>query len=62
MLETIHGIPARIAELKRKLKAREGKKEYVENVPALRAEIERLEGLTMEPGAVASKDPQEIIK
>lgn len=33
----------RIAELRAKLKAREGKGEYVSNVKWLRAEIERLE-------------------
>ena len=33
----------RIAELKRKLKAREGKSEYSDNVRAIKAEIERLE-------------------
>ena len=33
----------RIADLKRKLKAREGKSEYADNVRAIKAEIERLE-------------------
>ena len=36
---------ARIAELKRKLKAREGKLGYRENAEALKAEIARLEAL-----------------
>lgn len=34
----------RVALLKRRLKAREGKKEYEKNCEALRAEIARLEG------------------
>lgn len=38
-------IASRLAELKRKLASREGQKEYRDNVPALRAEIARLEGL-----------------
>lgn len=33
----------RLAELKRKLKARQGRKEFRENVEALKAEIARLE-------------------
>jgi hypothetical protein len=33
---------SRIEELQRKLKAREGKSEYADNVVALKAEIERL--------------------
>lgn len=33
----------RIAELKRKLKAREGKSEYADNVKDIKAEIARLE-------------------
>lgn len=48
-LENIHGIPQRIADLKRKLEARRGKPEFKENVPALEAEIARLEGLTQKP-------------
>lgn len=67
MLEHVQGIPARIASLKAKLKAREGKAEYKENCKALRAEIARLESVSMnrealeqfvaeEAGAVAS-DP-----
>lgn len=55
MLEHIHGIPNRIADLKRKLKAREGKGEFNENVPAIKAEIARLEALTLQPAAVASE-------
>lgn len=35
----------RIDELKRKLRARQGKREYRDNVPALEAEIARLEAL-----------------
>lgn len=46
MLEHIQGIPNRIADLKRKLAAREGKKEYKENCEALRTEITRLENVT----------------
>jgi hypothetical protein len=46
MLEHIQGVPARIVDLKRKLKARDGKKEYKENCDALRAEIARLEGIS----------------
>lgn len=49
MLERIHGIPARIASLKAKLAAREGKKEYTENCEAIRAEIARLEAVTIAP-------------
>ena len=33
----------RLADLRRKLAAREGKSEYKDNVKAIRAEIERLE-------------------
>jgi hypothetical protein len=54
-LENIHGIPARIAALKAKLKARDGKKEFADNVKDIRAEITRLEALTQQPGAVASE-------
>ncbi len=46
MLEKIHGVPARIARLKAKLKARDGKAEYKENCAAIRAEIARLEAVT----------------
>lgn len=46
MLAEIHGIPQRIADLKRKREARDGKKEYVESNAAIDAEITRLEGLT----------------
>jgi len=55
MLEELHGVPKRIADLKRKLAAREGKKEFKENCAAIRAEIARLEALTIKP-AVASED------
>lgn len=54
MLEQLHGIPARIAGLKAKLTARDGKKEYAENCAAIRAEIQRLEAITHAP--VASQD------
>lgn len=47
MLERIHGIPARLEKLRAMLKAREGKKEFAENVPAIRAEIARLEAVTL---------------
>lgn len=53
MLETIHGIPARITELKAKLKAREGKSEYKKNCEAIRAEIARLEAVTANKSALA---------
>jgi len=46
MLEHINGIPNRIADLKRKLAAREGKAEFKDNVPAIKAEIARLEAAT----------------
>lgn len=36
-------VPERIAQLKQKLKARAGKKEYDTNCEHIRAEIERLE-------------------
>lgn len=70
MLEHIHGIPNRIASLKAKLKARTGKAEYKENCEAIKAEIARLENVSVnrdaldefiaeEAGAVASQDTQE---
>lgn len=52
MLEKLHGIPQRIAALKAKLKAREGRAEYKENVPALKAEIARLEALSLNRDAL----------
>lgn len=52
MLENIHGIPGRIAKLKAKLKAREGKKEYKENCEVIKAEIARLEGVTTSKAAL----------
>lgn len=56
-LERIHGIPARIASLKAKLAARDGKKEYAENCVAIRAEIARLEAATIAKAErVASQD------
>lgn len=39
-------MPARLAALKAKLAAREGKKEFAANVAALKAEIARLEAST----------------
>ena len=56
MLEKLQGVPQRIADLKRKLAARDGKKEFKENCVAIRAEIERLEQITREPGPVAFGD------
>lgn len=67
MLEKIHGIPQRIADLQAKLKARTGKKEYKENCEAIQKEIAHLEALTAnrdaleefvteEASAVASTD------
>jgi uncharacterized small protein (DUF1192 family) len=47
MLERIHGIPARLEKLRAMLKAREGKAEFKENVPAIRDEIARLEAVTL---------------
>jgi hypothetical protein len=35
-------IPARVEEIKAKIKAREGKKEYTENVRFLKAELARI--------------------
>lgn len=64
-LEHIHGVPQRIADLKAKLEAREGKSEYKENCEAIRAEIDRLEAATinrpaleefLESQAVASEE------
>ena len=64
MLETIADIPARIATLKRRLDARRGQAAFRENVPALEAEIARLEGLTQnlddeQRAALASGSTQE---
>ena len=58
MLAEIHSVPLRIADLKRKLAAREGKAEYKENIPAIKAEIARLEAITTLPGSLAS-DPDQ---
>lgn len=57
MLELIHGVPKRIADLKRKLKAREGKKEYAENNAAIRSEIARLEAITQAKAALVASEP-----
>ena len=54
MLEQIHGVPQRIADLKAKLEARIGKSEYKENAVALQIEIARLEQITQHPAVVAS--------
>jgi len=60
-LEHIHGIPKRIADLKRKLAARErSPMEFHENIPAIKTEIARLEALTLNP--VASTDDQQDTK
>lgn len=72
MLEHIHGIPNRIASLKAKLKARTGKPEYKENCEVIKAEIARLENVSVnrdaleefiaeEAGVVASQDTQETV-
>lgn len=53
MLETIQGVPVRIASLKAKLAAREGKSEYKKNSDAIRAEIARLEAVTANKSALA---------
>lgn len=69
MLEQIHGVPARIATLKRKLKAREGKAEYKKNCEEIRVEIARLEAVTatkaelqefLAAEAVASEDNKDV--
>lgn len=60
MLEKLHGVPQRIASLKAKLAAREGKSEYKENCAAIRTEIARLEAMTLaKADAVASEREQE---
>jgi hypothetical protein len=51
-LEHIQGIPNRIADLKRKLKARSGKAEYKENCTHIKAEIARLESVSASRGAL----------
>lgn len=56
MLEELAGIPARIANLKAKLAARTGKKEYEENCMLIKVEIARLEAITQRQAALASKD------
>lgn len=43
--QTPEEIADRLADLKRKLAAREGNPAYRDNVPAIRAEIARLEAL-----------------
>jgi hypothetical protein len=56
-LDNIPGIESRIAALKGKLRAREGKKEFTENCAMLRAEIEGLEArLAEKRAAVASEE------
>lgn len=53
MLEHIHGVPQRIANLKAKLKARDGKKEFAKNCEDIRAEIARLEAVSANKEALA---------
>lgn len=61
MLEKIQGVPARIANLKAKLAAREGKIEYHENCAAIRSEIARLEAMTLaKADALASEREQDV--
>ena len=47
--QTAEAIAARLADLKRKLAARENSGSYKENCVAIRAEIERLESLADRP-------------
>lgn len=54
MNEELSSIGKRLLELRAKLKAREGQKSYAENVKHIKAEIARLEGITLQPAAVAS--------
>lgn len=57
MLEKLHGVSQRIASLKAKLAAREGKSEYKENCAAIRVEIARLEAMTLaKAGVLASEE------
>ena len=58
-IEHIVGLDTRIADLKRKLDARSGQKEYAENCKALRAEIERLEALRDTPPVASPDERQE---
>lgn len=61
MLEKIQGVPARIAGLKAKLAAREGKSEYKENCAAIRVEIARLEAMTLaKADTLASEREQDV--
>lgn len=53
MNEKLHGVGARLHDLKMKLEAREGKVEYKENCKAIKAEIARLEEVTLTPQADA---------
>lgn len=62
MLEELSGIPKRIAALKSKLAARENKKEYAENCDAIRAEIQKLEAVTVRREALASGNGEEVSK
>lgn len=62
MLDAIAAVPARITALKRKLAARQGKKEYAENCAMIRDEIARLEAVTLAAAdAVASGERGDII-
>lgn len=57
MLDELHSIPRRIAALKAKLAAREGRAEFKQNCVEIRAEIERLEAATIRANTVlASQD------
>lgn len=56
-IEHVIGLETRIADLKRKLAARSGRAEYVENCEALKVEITRLEALQFN-AALASENPE----
>lgn len=60
MLEKLHGVPQRIAALKAKLAARDGKAEYKENCAAIRAEIARLEAVTITSPQLASGNDEDV--
>lgn len=61
--DALAAVEAQIADREQKLKAREGKREYVENVKALRAEIARLKMVrdTIHAGRLASGNSEETI-
>lgn len=54
MLDKIQSTGTRLVQLREKLAAREGKAEYKKNCEAIKAEIARLETVTVKP-TVASK-------